>query len=301
MSILDKFKIGLEKSRKNLNFGEVFIGKEIDDDFFDDLEEKLILADVGGETAFQIIEELKEETSSMGIKEDYKVKNLLVKKMLKLLDYGNEVTEELPKEGPLVILVIGVNGSGKTTTIGKIAQRWKKKNKNVMMVAGDTFRAAAIDQLEIWSQRVGAEIVKQQPGSDPSSVYYDALQAAPSRNIDVVIGDTAGRLHTKVNLMDELSKIHRVIGRVTPGAPHEVLLVIDACTGQNGLSQALKFNEAVPFTGVVLTKLDGTARGGIAIAIREQLKLPIKYVGLGEKLEDLEVFSPELFANAIVD
>lgn len=302
MGLFEKFKSGLEKSRNNFNqsFEQLFKGTEITDSFYDELEESLIIGDVGAETSMKIIDDLKEEVSSMNIADAFEVKGLLMKNLTELLNHQPAVQEEKITDTPFITIVVGVNGSGKTTTIAKLAHRWIKKGKKVMVVAGDTFRAAAIEQLEVWADRVGAEIIKQQAGSDPSSVYYDALHAASSRKVDVIIGDTAGRLHTKINLMEELKKIHRVIGKVQPGAPHEVLLVVDASTGQNGLSQAGKFSEAVPVTGVALTKLDGTAKGGIAISIKEQLGLPINYVGLGEKLDDMEPFDPELFVRALM-
>ncbi|MFY9113865.1 MAG: signal recognition particle-docking protein FtsY [Dethiobacteria bacterium] len=302
MNLFDKFKSGLERSRKNLNqhLEHLFRGREITEAFFDELEEGLILGDVGAETSANIIESLREELQSSRITDVSKVKEVLAKKLIDLLSHYPILPERDIFDPPLVILVVGVNGSGKTTTIGKLAHRWIRNRKKVMMVAGDTFRAAAIEQLEIWADRTGAELVKQQAGSDPSSVYYDALQAAKARHIDVVIGDTAGRLHTKVNLMEELKKIHRVCGKVIPGSPHKVMLVIDATTGQNGLAQAEKFNHAVPISGVILTKLDGTAKGGIAIAIKEQLGFPISHVGLGEKIDDLEYFDPSLFVQALL-
>ncbi|NLI70990.1 MAG: signal recognition particle-docking protein FtsY [Firmicutes bacterium] len=302
MSLFDKFKSGLERSRKN--FGQrlehLFRGREITDAFFEELEEGLILGDVGAETSENIIESLREELQDKRITDAARVKEILARQLIGLLSHYPVLPERDIFDTPLVILVVGVNGSGKTTTIGKLAHRWIRNRKKVMLVAGDTFRAAAIEQLEIWAERTGAEIVKQQAGSDPSSVYYDALQAARARDVDVVIGDTAGRLHTKVNLMEELKKIHRVCGKVIAGAPQKVMLVIDATTGQNGLAQAEKFNHAVPVSGVILTKLDGTARGGIAIAIKERLGVPISHVGLGEKINDLEYFDPGLFVEALL-
>ncbi len=302
MSLMEKFKNGLVKTRANFSqqLDNLFKGKKIDENFFEELEESLIMSDVGVDTSLKIIEELKTEIHQNKITEPFEVKNLLIQKMADLFDYQPEEDEKI-KDSPHVILVIGVNGSGKTTTIGKLAYRWRNANKKVMLVAGDTFRAAAIEQLEIWAQRVSTDFIKQQTGSDPSSVFFDALNAARSRGVEIVIGDTAGRLHTKVNLMEELKKVYRVNGKVMNGAPHEVLLVIDATTGQNGLVQAKKFSDAVPVSGVVLTKLDGTAKGGIVLAIKEQLGIPVKYVGLGENIEDLEIFDPTSFVKALLD
>ena len=301
MSMLEKFKQGLAKSRDSFvhGVGGIFKGKEISEEFYEELEESLIMSDVGAETSMNIIEELRREVQQNKINNTMEVKKVLMQKIADRLR-NEEITSEDSIVPPRVILIVGVNGSGKTTTIGKLARKWINDQKKVMIVAGDTFRAAAIEQLEIWGSRVGAEVIKQQAGSDPSSVYFDALQAAASRNIDVVIGDTAGRLHTKVNLMEELKKIHRVTGKVKDDAPHETLLVIDATTGQNGLAQAQKFSEAIPVSGIVLTKLDGTAKGGIVLAIKEQLGLPIKYVGLGEGIDDLEPFDPEIFVQALL-
>ncbi len=305
MSLMEKFKNGLAKTRANFSqsLDNLFKGKKIDENFFEELEENLIMSDVGVETSLKIIEDLKTEIHQNKITEPFEVKNLLIQKMVNLFDYQSmeEDEEEIISDSPHVILVIGVNGSGKTTTIGRLAYRWRHANKKVMMVAGDTFRAAAIEQLEIWAQRVGTDFIKQQAGSDPSSVFFDALKAAKSRGVDIVIGDTAGRLHTKVNLMEELKKIYRVTGKVMERVPQEVLLVIDATTGQNGLVQAKKFSEAIPVSGVVLTKLDGTAKGGIVLAIKEQLGIPVKYVGLGEKMEDLEIFDPTSFVKALLE
>lgn len=302
MNLFDKFKSGLEKSRKNFNqqLEHLFRGREITEAFFEELEEGLILGDVGAGTAANIIDALREELQSNRITNVSKVKEVLARQLIGLLSSYPIFPERDVFNPPLVILVVGVNGSGKTTTIGKLAHRMIRNQKKVLLVAGDTFRAAAIEQLEIWADRTGAELIKQQAGSDPSSVYYDALQAAKARRIDFVIGDTAGRLHTKVNLMEELKKIHRVCGKVIPDAPHKVMLVVDATTGQNGLAQAEKFNHAVPVSGVILTKLDGTAKGGIAIAIKEQLGFPISHVGLGEKIDDLEYFDPGLFVQALL-
>ncbi|NLZ27657.1 MAG: signal recognition particle-docking protein FtsY [Firmicutes bacterium] len=302
MSLFDKFKSGLERSRKNFSqhLEHLFRGRGITEAFFEELEEGLILGDVGAETSENIIESLREELQNNRITDAAGVKEVLARQLIAMLSHYPVLPERDIFDTPLVILVVGVNGSGKTTTIGKLAHRWIGNRKKVMLVAGDTFRAAAIEQLEIWAGRTGAELIKQQAGSDPSSVYYDALQAAKARHVDVVIGDTAGRLHTKVNLMEELKKIHRVCGKVITGAPQKVMLVIDATTGQNGLAQAEKFNHAVPVSGVILTKLDGTAKGGIAIAIKERLGVPISHVGLGEKIDDLEYFDPGLFVQALL-
>lgn len=271
---------------------------ELTEEFFDSLEEALILGDVGVEAALKLIEQLRSETRRRKVRSAAEAREILVEEIAAMLSLQEEPPD--PGGDPLVILMVGVNGSGKTTTAAKLAHRYRQEGRQVLLVAGDTFRAAAIEQLQIWAERAGAALIKQQPGSDPSAVFYDALHAARARGIDVVIGDTAGRLHTRVNLMEELKKIHRVISRVQPGAPHRVLLVIDATTGHNGIAQALHFNEAVPVTGLVLTKLDGTARGGIVVGIQDILKVPVCYVGIGEKIGDLLPFAADDFARALL-
>ncbi|HOB86485.1 MAG TPA: signal recognition particle-docking protein FtsY [Bacillota bacterium] len=301
MSIIQRLKAGLAKSRDGFarRLNSLFREGEVNESFYEEIEETLISGDVGVETTLKLLEELRQEVRQEKIRERAQVKELLQQKIIRLLDLPREERE--PDQPPLVILLIGVNGSGKTTTAAKLAHLYRSRGKKVLLVAGDTFRAAAIEQLQIWADRVGAEIIKQQPGSDPSAVFFDALNAARSRKVDVVIGDTAGRLHTKTNLMDELNKIYRVVGRCHPGAPHQVLLVIDATTGQNGIAQASSFNQAVPITGLVLTKLDGTARGGIVVGVQSALQVPVCYIGIGEKMEDLNPFDPHAFVSALLD
>jgi fused signal recognition particle receptor len=301
LSLLERFKKGLARSREGFSrrLDHLFHRGEIDEEFYLELEEVLIAGDVGVETGLKLVDQLKEEVGRARLKERAAARELLVQLIAARLSAPEAAP--LPEERPRVILLVGVNGSGKTTTAAKLAHRYRQEGEKVMLVAGDTFRAAAIEQLEIWAGRAGVDLVKQQAGSDPSAVFFDALHAALARKTDVVIGDTAGRLHTKVNLMEELKKIHRVIGRIVPGAPHQVLLVLDATTGHNGLAQAARFHEAVTVDGVVLTKLDGTARGGIVVAVREALDLPVRYVGIGEKMEDLEPFQPEEFTRVLLE
>ena len=301
MSLLERFKKGLARSREGFSrrLDHLFHRGEIDEEFYLELEEVLIAGDVGVETGLKLVDQLKEEVGRARLKERAAARELLVQLIAARLSAPEAAP--LPEERPRVILLVGVNGPGKTTTAAKLAHRYRQEGEKVMLVAGDTFRAAAIEQLEIWAGRAGVDLVKQQAGSDPSAVFFDALHAALARKTDVVIGDTAGRLHTKVNLMEELKKIHRVIGRIVPGAPHQVLLVLDATTGHNGLAQAARFHEAVTVDGVVLTKLDGTARGGIVVAVREALDLPVRYVGIGEKMEDLEPFQPEEFTRVLLE
>ncbi|ANZ94149.1 MULTISPECIES: signal recognition particle-docking protein FtsY [Brochothrix] len=300
----DKFKTGLEKTRDSFS-GKlnslVARYRTVDEDFFEELEEILIMADIGVNTVMELIEELKEEVKLRNIKETSALYEVISEKLVAIYEEAGETETELNinNEGLNVILFVGVNGVGKTTTIGKLAHKLKAEGKSVMLAAGDTFRAGAIEQLEVWGERVGVPVVKQKEGSDPASVIYDALQAAKTRHVDVLICDTAGRLQNKVNLMSELSKVRRVIEREVPHAPQEVLQVIDATTGQNGLQQAKVFGEATDVTGIVLTKLDGTAKGGIALAIRRELKVPVKFVGLGEQLNDLQVFDSNLFVYGL--
>jgi len=300
MSMLDRFKTGLTRSRegfvRRLDF--LFKEGEINQEFFDELEETLITGDVGVEASLKLVEQIRQEACRIRLREREAARDLLVQKLTELL--SEPVSAPPDYELPLVILLVGVNGAGKTTTAAKLARLYRDQGRKVLLAAGDTFRAAAIDQLQVWADRAGVGLVRQQPGSDHSAVLYDAVNAARARQVDVVIGDTAGRLHTKANLMDELKKIHRVIGRLHSGAPHQVLLVLDAVTGQNGISQAACFHEAVPLTGVILTKLDGTARGGIVVAVREALNIPVRYVGIGEKIEDLAPFDAPAFAQALL-
>jgi fused signal recognition particle receptor len=308
-SVTEKFKDGLSKTRNS--FSErvndlVARYRKVDEDFFEELEEILIAADVGVSTVMELIDELKMEVKRRNIQDTKDVQSVISEKLVEIYQ-GNE--EQSPKlniqeEGLTVILVVGVNGVGKTTSIGKIANRLKNEGKNVLLAAGDTFRAGAIQQLEVWGDRVGVDVIKQSEGSDPAAVMYDAVQAAKSRNVDVLICDTAGRLQNKVNLMKELEKVKRVIERELPGAPHEVLLVLDATTGQNALTQAKTFSAATDVTGIVLTKLDGTAKGGIVLAIRNELNIPVKLIGLGEKVDDLQEFDAKnyvygLFADLV--
>jgi fused signal recognition particle receptor len=308
-SVTQKFKDGLSKTRNS--FSErvndlVSRYRQVDEEFFEELEEILISADVGVATVLDLIDDLKSEVKRRNIKDPQDVQAVISEKLIDIYESGEEQIGELnmQQNDLTVILFVGVNGVGKTTTIGKIAHKFKQEGKKVVMAAGDTFRAGAIEQLEVWGERVGVDVIKQSAGSDPAAVMYDAVQSAKARKADVLLCDTAGRLQNKVNLMKELEKVKRVIEREIPGAPHEVLLVLDATTGQNALSQAKTFSEATNVTGIVLTKLDGTAKGGIVLAIRNELKLPVKFVGLGEKVDDLQPFDTEqyiygLFANAV--
>lgn len=287
-SVTQKFKDGLSKTRNS--FSErvndlVSRYRQVDEEFFEELEEILISADVGVATVLDLIDDLKSEVKRRNIKDPQDVQAVISEKLIDIYESGEEQIGELnmQQNDLTVILFVGVNGVGKTTTIGKIAHKFKQEGKKVVMAAGDTFRAGAIEQLEVWGERVGVDVIKQSAGSDPAAVMYDAVQSAKARKADVLLCDTAGRLQNKVNLMKELEKVKRVIEREIPGAPHEVLLVLDATTGQNALSQAKTFSEATNVTGIVLTKLDGTAKGGIVLAIRNELKLPVKFVGLGEK------------------
>ncbi len=303
-AVTQKFTEGLTKTRDLLvEKVEDLVRryKKIDENFFEELEEILISADVGVSTVMELIDELRGEVRKRKIENALDLQPVLSEKLVALLknDDAQDVTLNI-QEGRLnVILFVGVNGVGKTTTIGKMAHMFKQQGKKVLLAAGDTFRAAAIEQLEVWGERVGVEVIKHQQGSDPAAVIYDAVQAAKSRGVDILLCDTAGRLQNKVNLMEELSKVHRVVQRELPGAPHEVLLVLDSTTGQNALNQAKTFGQSAGVTGIVLTKLDGTAKGGIVIAIRNELNIPVKYVGLGEKMDDLQPFDPEQFVHAL--
>ncbi|MCO1601125.1 MULTISPECIES: signal recognition particle-docking protein FtsY [Desulfosporosinus] len=295
-----KLKEGLTKTRQNFveKVEEVFTGrKKIDEELYEELEEVLIRSDVGVNTSFELVERLRKEVKQRKLSDPNELTAVLQELIAELL--GEESSLTFAKQGPTIILVVGVNGVGKTTTIGKLANWLKRDGKRVIMAAGDTFRAAAIDQLEVWGERSGVEVIKQREGADPAAVAYDAVQAAKSRNVDVVIVDTAGRLHNKVNLMEELRKVKRVMDREIPGAPHEVLLVLDATTGQNALQQAKLFQEVAGVTGIVLTKLDGTAKGGVVLGIQGETHIPVKWIGIGEGMEDLRPFVPEDFASAL--
>ena len=301
MGFFDKIKAGLQKTRDALSntLGGIFTGfSEIDDDFYDELEECLILADLGVETATKATEALRKQVRAEHLKTTEEARIALKQILLEMVSVGSRELTMTTK--PSVILVIGVNGVGKTTTIGKLAAQLVKEGKKVLLVAGDTFRAAAADQLEIWAGRSGADIVRQNEGADPASVVYDGIQSAKAKGVDVIIVDTAGRLHNKQNLMNELGKISRIVGRELPNADREVLLVLDGTTGQNGLIQAKQFKEIAGVTAVALTKLDGTAKGGIVIAVADSLQLPVKFVGVGEGVDDLLPFDPKSFVDALL-
>lgn len=293
-----KYKLGMSKTRSSV-FNNLKIllesSKEISDDLFEELEELFIMADIGVDTVIKFVDHLRDTVEVKKISSPFDLKEIIIEEMFKLYVKDEIVFSNLDivKDRMNVILFVGVNGAGKTTTIGKIANEYINKGYRVLMVAGDTFRAGAINQLKIWSERVKADFYSKEAGSDPSSVMFDAIKYAENNNIDIILCDTAGRLQNKKNLMNELGKISMVIARECVGAPHETLLVIDATTGQNGLSQAKIFNEATNISGVVLTKLDGTAKGGIVLAIKDELNIPIKYIGLGEKIDDLEHFDIE--------
>ncbi len=304
MAIFKRLRHGLSKTRTSFTgrIDSLFMGKkEITAELMDELEEILFTSDIGVATTEKLLEAVQEKVSRKELKDPEKLKEMLRGHILSLLDHKPTEHRPIKPGDPLVIMVAGVNGVGKTTTIGKLASRFRSEGKTVMLVAADTFRAAAVEQLTIWGERVGATIIKQGTGADPSAVAFDALTAAVARKIDVVLVDTAGRLHTQINLMEELQKIHRVIGRKLSGAPHEVWLVLDATTGQNAISQAEAFQEALGLTGIILTKLDGTAKGGIVIGISSQLQIPIRFIGIGEQVADLRTFNPEEFVQAIFD
>ena len=301
MGFFDKIKAGLAKTRAALSdtLDEVFSGfQTIDDDFYDELEETLILADLGVDTATKVVSELRLRAMNRGWSHPDHVRFGLKQLLTEMLDVGDTALNL--STTPSVILVIGVNGVGKTTTIGKIAKQLTDQGKNVVLVAGDTFRAAAADQLEIWANRTGAGIVRQHEGADPASVVFDGIQSAKAKGADVIIIDTAGRLHNKANLMNELNKISRIVTRELPDAAKEVLLVLDGTTGQNGLIQAKTFKEIAGVTAVAITKLDGTAKGGIVVAVADTLQIPVKFVGVGEKAEDLMPFVSKDFVEALI-
>ena len=303
MGLFDKLKKSLAKTKESINekFNTVLkTFKKIDDDLFDELEEVLITSDLGVNTSIDIIEKLRQAAKEKKLRDSYELKSELNKIMSDILTEGSGSEIEL-QGTPAVIMVIGVNGVGKTTSIGKIANMYRNQGKSVLIAAADTFRAAAIEQLEVWSERAGVDIIKQQEGSDPAAVIYDAVNAAKSRNIDILLCDTAGRLHNKKNLMEELKKIYKILNRELPNSSKEVLLVLDATTGQNAVQQAIQFKEAADITGIILTKLDGTAKGGIVLAIKNDYDIPVKFIGVGEKIDDIEPFDPVEFVNAIID
>lgn len=299
MGFFDKIKQGLTRTKENIghSFDSLFAG-ELDDDFYDDLEETLILSDMGMDTTMKAVDELRRRCKEEKVKDAAGARDVLRAVLVDMLAVGDSVLDL--SKSPSVILVIGVNGVGKTTTIGKLGAKLKADGKRVLFAAGDTFRAAAADQLEIWADRAGVELVRQHEGADPAAVVFDAMQSAKARKSDVVLVDTAGRLHNKQNLMNELTKIGKVIDRELPGSRGETLLVLDATTGQNGLIQAKQFMEAAGITGIVLTKLDGSAKGGIVIAIAQELKVPVKFIGVGEGIDDLMPFEPENFIKALI-
>ena len=301
MGFFNKIKEGLKKTRDSI-VGKIDTAlksfKKIDEELFEELEELLVMGDVGVVTAQKMCDELRVRVKKQGITDPSEITGLLCDITSEMLAGGQELNIST---SPSVILVIGVNGVGKTTTIGKLANNFVKSGKKVTLAAADTFRAAAIDQLDIWAERSGADIVKQNEGSDPAAVVYDAISSAKAKHSDIIICDTAGRLHNKKHLMDELAKINRIIDRELPDAAKEVLLVLDATTGQNAVVQAAEFSKATGITGIVLTKLDGTAKGGVVLAIKDGLQIPVKYIGVGEQVDDLQPFSPSDFAKALFD
>jgi fused signal recognition particle receptor len=301
--LFDKLKSGLEKTRKLLltNVDDIILGvKVIDQRLFNELEEALIMADVGPVFTYDLIEKMKEQVKRKELDRPELLKKVLRDHMMDIL-IKNEKPFMIPRDQLYTIMVVGVNGTGKTTTIGKMAHQFKKEGRSVLLAAADTFRAAAIEQLAVWGQRVDVPLIKQQIDADPAAVVFDAIQAAKSGKADLIIIDTAGRLHTKVNLMEELKKIKRIMVREIPGSPHEVLLVIDATTGQNAVNQAKMFNEEIGVSGIVLTKMDGTSKGGIVFRIASELHIPIRYIGIGETVDDLRPFKSDDFINALFD
>lgn len=300
MGVFGKLKESLTKTRESINekFEDVIKSfRKIDDDLFDELEEMLIMSDVGVNTSVHIVKELRNSAEENHLTDSEELRGELRRILLEILSSSDAINLE---GKPAVVMVIGVNGVGKTTSIGKIANMYKREGKDVLIAAADTFRAAAIEQLEVWSERVGVNIIKQSEGSDPAAVIYDAINAAKARNVDVLLCDTAGRLHNKKNLMEELKKIYRILNRELPDSSKEVLLVLDATTGQNAVEQAKLFKEAADITGIVLTKLDGTAKGGIVFAIKNDYDIPVKLIGLGEGIDDISEFSAEDFVDAII-
>lgn len=302
-NLLDKLKLGIQKTRSGLvdRLEDVLSGKkEIDADLLEELEYTLITADIGVGTVGEILERIRQRMDRKQRADATEIRALIREQLLEVLR-ASETPIRVVSTAPAVVMLVGINGSGKTTTIGKLAHRFLGEGRRVLLCAADTFRAAAIEQLEIWAQRAGVDLIRQKTGADPSAVVFDALHAAKARGVDYVIIDTAGRLHTKENLMAELEKMRRTCQRVVPGSPHEVWLVLDATTGQNGLEQARKFTESAGVTGILLTKLDGTAKGGVVVAIARELNLPIRFIGVGEKIEDLLPFEPESFVESLFD
>jgi fused signal recognition particle receptor len=302
-SLLERLKQGIQKTRAGLvnRVEDVLLGKkEIDAGLLDELEYTLITADIGVRTTTEILESIRQRVDRHLVGDPAELRQLIREHLLGVLEAG-EKPLNLPDQPPAVVMMVGVNGSGKTTTAGKIASKIKAQGESVLLCAADTFRAAAAEQLAVWGERTGVEVIRQGPGADPSAVLFDALQAARARSTGTLLVDTAGRLHTRLNLMSELEKMRRTAGRVVPGAPHEVWLVMDATTGQNGLEQARKFTESAGVTGIVLTKLDGTAKGGVVIAIARELNLPIRYVGVGEQVDDLLAFDAEKFIASLFE
>jgi len=302
-NLLDRLKAGIQKTRSGLvdRLEDVLSGKkEIDSDLLDELEYTLITADLGVRTVQDILEQIRLRVDRKMTGDAAEIRSLIREQLLEVLR-ASETSIRVVAAPPAVVMLVGVNGAGKTTTIGKLAHRFLGEGRKVLLCAADTFRAAAIEQLEVWAQRAGVDLIRQKSGADPSAVVFDALQAAKARGVDYVIVDTAGRLHTKENLMSELDKMRRTCQRVVPGSPHEVWLVLDATTGQNGLEQARKFTESAGVTGIILTKLDGTAKGGVVVAIARELNLPIRFIGVGEKLDDLLPFEPDKFIASLFD
>ncbi|PAF22155.1 signal recognition particle-docking protein FtsY [Terribacillus saccharophilus] len=301
----EKYKEGLKKTRTSFSdrMNNLMARyRKVDEDFFEELEEVLIASDVGVNTVMDLVDELRMEAKRQNIKDSIQLKDVISEKLVEI--YQGDEDEKPQKlkmndDGLTIYLFVGVNGVGKTTSIGKLAYKLKQEGKKVVMAAGDTFRAGAIEQLQVWGERTGVEVIRHNAGSDPAAVIYDGIKAAQARGADVLLCDTAGRLQNKVNLMNELNKVHRVIEREVPGAPHEVLLVLDATTGQNALAQAKTFQETANVSGIILSKLDGTAKGGIVLAIRNEMKIPVKFVGLGEQMEDLQEFDPNAFVYGL--
>lgn len=302
--LFSRLKERLSRTRNNFTDGlaNLILGKKsIDDDLLEDLETLLLMADVGVDATSRIIDDLTQQVKRKELSDPETLTLVLKQQLQTILDGCDNTVNQAINGKPQVILMVGINGAGKTTTIGKLAKRLKEEGQSVMLAAGDTFRAAAVEQLQAWGERNSIPVIAQHTGADSASVIFDALQAATSRNIDVLIADTAGRLHTKTNLMEELAKIARVMKKIDPDAPHEVMLVVDATTGQNALNQAQQFNKTVGLTGITLTKLDGTAKGGIVFAIADKLKIPIRFIGVGEAIEDLRHFEPKEFVDALFE